>query len=867
MVSEPAHPYHTRLSHRCHHVNWTLPLREAVLAGQPLVGGKAVRLSELMAQGFDVPNGFVVTTDAFVSHIMEAGAGALLDGEYPTPDLLARVSSHPLASELATELKRGFTDLQAGDKHFVAAVRSSAADEDGTSASFAGQHATYYYTRDEDLEVRIVDCWLSAFTLQARSYRRQMGIFSAPRMAVIVQHMIPADVSGVAFTRDPTGEYSDAVVIESCWGLGAALVDGRVSPDAYVVARDDREVRLRRIGVKRTKVVEALLDRSGSRLESVPRHLQHHPTLSDDDATRIADLAMRCEGTFGTAQDVEWAITDGRLYLLQSRPVTRVASIPTLPQGRWIAFKPVLENSDAPFSPLTVDLVRRLLSPAMRFIDGRIYLDFDRIQKWMPFATTEAQLIDALLLRSAGMPTRLSWRRLPLLLAMAIGTYLSAGIFLARTRNVPRRIFDRFRDHCAGLLEDDKLDALATLETLVVPHGIFPPIGLQVLTANVSAVRYFFLTALFERYLDRHAKELSAEDRAALLTGESEMSSREMIEDIAKLADVAAANPVIKELILANRFDELPHQLAVHPEATQFVAALEEFMSRYGHRGTREIEFAAPRWREDPTPLFAMVASALRAGRKPALDPAARRAGAEAALANHMPSRTRRAIVSYMAARIRYYAALRENTRHWHPLAFATVRAKILILERQLMVSGDLKCPDDIFYLQWNEIQGLIDGRLAWRHLEEGIRDRRIRHERRSRRHAPLAFNLDVDEGVPGRIRLVGRCASPGKASGPARIIRDPAADGALSPGDILVAPFTDPSWTPLFLNAAAVVVEMGSYLSHAGTIARELGIPCVVDVGGLLDRVEDGQMLVVDATQGSVLLMEVTAGEEAVLS
>jgi pyruvate,water dikinase len=838
-------------------VNWTLPLRDAAPAGQAVAGGKAVRLAELLAQGFDVPPGFVVTTDAFVAHIMEAGASPLLDGEYPTPELLARVNNQPLNPDLARALRADFAALSRGDPQYVCAVRSSAADEDGTFASFAGQHATYYYTRNDDLETRIVDCWLSAFTLEARTYRRRMGLYGAPRMAVIVQYMVPADVSGVVFTRDPTGQYTDSLIVESCWGLGAALVDGRVSPDSYVLDRTDLALRERRIGSKRAKVAEALLDRTGARLEPVPRHLQRTPTLQTADVTRVAELAMRCEQAFGAAQDVEWAIKDSRLYLLQSRPVTRIATPPPQVKGRWIAFKPVLENSDEPFTPLSVDLFRSLLTPLARFIDGRLYIDFDAVAKWIPNAGDEQVLADALLLRAPGTALEVSWRQLPLLVVLGAISYLTAGVLFARTRRVPRVMFDAFRKRCEALLTNIEIDAQQTLRALLLPKRLFPPIGEQVLAANVSAVRYFFLTGFLTRYLARHAPGLSAEDAAALTSGPADMASRAMVEDIAQLAVVAAASPPVKALILANRFDELPHQLAVHPEAAPFVAELEAFMGRYGHRGTREIELAAPRWREDPTALFAMIANLLGDAPMRRSTAEQRRTAAAAALETHLPNRLRRALVHYVAGRIRYFAALRENTRHWHPLAFATVRAKILSLERQMMVTGELKCADDIFFLHWDEIQDLLQGRLAWRHVDDRVRVRRIRHLRRCRAKPPLAFNLDVEQTPPGQVRLLGRCASPGCVEGKARIIRDPAADGEIKLGDVLVAPYTDPSWTPLFLNASAVVVETGSYLSHAGTIARELGIPCVVDANGLLDTVEEGQLLRVDATAGTIMLLD----------
>jgi pyruvate,water dikinase len=269
------------------------------------------------------------------------------------------------------------------------------------------------------------------------------------------------------------------------------------------------------------------------------------------------------------------------------------------------------------------------------------------------------------------------------------------------------------------------------------------------------------------------------------------------------------------------------------------------------------MELAAPRWREDPTPLFVIIRNLLREGVTDALTDRAeaRHRAAEAALDEALSKGPVRAIVRWLARRIRYYAALRENTRHYTMLAFATIRTKLLALEQQFIESRLLR-PDDIFYLTWDEVCALQSAPPDRAQLQSLIRQRRLRHVRRNRSQAPLTINVDYRAPKRGAGVLAGQCASPGVAEGTVRLVLDPATDGEIKAGEILVAPYTDPAWTPLFLGAAAIVVETGSYLSHAGTIARELGIPCLVDVAGAMTTLRNGQRLCVDATQGKAFLL-----------
>lgn len=849
-------------------MTYTVRLSAAAQLGVEHVGAKAATLAKLSTK-HNVPDGFVIDADAFVAHFVRHGIDLRTGPAANAPDetTLAQLRSTPLAADLASDIGSAFAALPTNDGRApICVVRSSAVGEDGATTSFAGQHATYYYVGREDLEQRIIDCWLSSWSAEARSYRAQFDIDSKIRMAVIVQLMVPAEVAGVTFTRDPTGRQRDSIVVESCWGLGAALVDGRVTPDSYVVRRSDREVVERRIGSKRFKVAEDLLDALDARLQDVPRHLQRVSTLNDRMLGEVVELADACERELGAPQDVEWAYANGSLHLLQSRPITAPAKNAVPPSGRWIAFKPILENFTDSLTPLTVDVVRRVLPPFGQFIDGRYYLDFDRLLRATPLALDDAEMVDLALLKSERIEYRVHWRRLLALAVMVFAAYVGAGMLWVRSRRVPLSSLDDFRARCAAMLADADLDPLETLRALLVGPSPFAPVSQFPFQVNVSSIRYFFLLDALRTLLRRFAPSFDIAQVAPLCAGTQDMLSTRLIDDLRETALVAERTPAIRQLLQSDRLEELPTQLAVHPDAGPFVAALETFIARYGHRGTREVELAAPRWQEDPTPLFVMIRNLLREGfTEPLADQAgARHRAAEAALAAAVSNRAIRGIAHWLARRIRYYATLRENTRHYTMLAFATVRTKLLALEQQLLGAGSLRA-DDIFYLKWDELRSLLAGTIEITYAQRLIRARRLSHARRNRTPPALTINIDYRPPKPTAGVLTGQCASPGIVEGTVRVVLDPATDGEIKTGEILVAPYTDPAWTPLFLGAAAVVVETGSYLSHAGTIARELGIPCLVDVTGVMSALRNGQRICVDATQGKAfLLAEIDTGGDA---
>ncbi len=836
---------------------WVIDLQAADAANRELVGGKAAHLHELLTAGLSVPDAFVVTTEAFHSH-------------FPTPDP-AQVPEPPeLQAPLLHELQRA-VEIHFPEADMPLAVRSSAVAEDTAGASFAGQHDTYYYIDRNSVSQAVRQCWLSLWSAHARSYRADRGRASTERfaMAVVVQRMVQADRAGVCFTTDPTGQFDSAVCIEATWGLGAALVDGRVSPDRLFLSRSGTVLR-QHIGRKRHKVSASMDNPDGSRLEPVPAQQQGVSVLSDEQAEAVLQQSLAAEALFGGPQDVEWAFAGNSLFILQSRPITTlaasdgsVAARPEIyPSGEWILFKPVAENFLEPLTPMSVDLLGQVLPASLgRFIDGRYYLNFRRMAQLLPFKWSNRQLADAILLRGAAPRLKIDWRKAPFAAVAGVIAYLAVGISWHRTARLSRESLGAFAELCRSVEADESYDSRAALFRLAFGRGPFESMGRQALQANISAGRYFLYIGALRSFLARYAPDFPENHINHLCSGEPDMRSRQMIEGIQQLAKVAAEDPQLAAKLNAQAPGGYSELLASLPIEHPFSRALTDFLSTYGHRCVREIELATPRWREDPATVLQMVRNYLQEDLQIATDRHSLHLLARDALRQALPRRWQQRLALYLVRRVRYYVTLREDTRHYHTMAFATVRGKLMNLGLQLVQDERLRVQEDVFFLSWAEADALSRGELDWMDVAGRVRQRRRLNQSLSRQRPPETIHIADMEATSdgtsdeqtGSQELKGHCASPGTAEGPVRIITDPTTAAHLAPGDILVAPYTDPAWTPLFPIAAAVVVEVGSYLSHAGTIAREYQIPCLVDVGDCTSKLRDGQRVRVLADEGRI--------------
>ncbi len=297
------------------------------------VGGKGASLSQLIDAGFTVPDGFCVTADGYRRFAAENGIDAeiasLLQADLSSPAALkeaaqrieALVEAATLPPDLGSEIVAGYEELtrQLGE---YCAVRSSAISEDGSAASFAGLYETYLNVKGaESVLENVRRCYQSLWSERAIQYRTRRGGGPDEAMAVVVMGLVQSETSGIAFTAHPVTGSRDCVVINASWGLGEAIVSGRVTPDMFVITKGSYDLTEREIYPKEL-AIRPHPDGGGTVEEPIAPERANTPSLSDEEAREVARLAERVESHYGSPQDLEWAMNGGTLYLLQSRPIT-----------------------------------------------------------------------------------------------------------------------------------------------------------------------------------------------------------------------------------------------------------------------------------------------------------------------------------------------------------------------------------------------------------------------------------------------------------------------------------------------------------------------------------------------------------------
>ena len=862
-----------------------LGLHEVRAHDAAFAGGKAANLGELLGKGFPVPAGFVVSSSAYVRFLerldMEGelrGMGDAPRSELPQrcASVRARIEATDLPPALSAEILAAHARLTGTrGPDVLCAVRSSATAEDLGAASFAGQHSTYYYVDAPHLLPMIRKCWASLWSPEAVSYRATHGIDGASvHMAVVVQEMIPSDISGVAFTANPVTGVRSELIIESSWGMGAAIVDGRVTPDRYIVEREGLRLRERRISDKRFMVASHLETGRDARLSEVPHAMRRRETLSAEQVQTVAEWSLRSEAHFGKPQDVEWAISQGRFHMLQSRPITVMGreEVGLGVKGKYVLFKPIVENFTDPLTPFSTDMLLMVRPPGLRFIRGWIYVDVEFLRRLLPFAVSDEDLARHAYSFSREPPAlRFSPGKALALLPLGLLAYLVSAVLLARSAALPDDAMDGYRALCLEVDGDPGLGPEAAMRRLLLLPDLLDPIGNMAVMVNAAAVRFAPWMGVLRLLVRRWAGDLRPDAEALLGSGSEGVLSAEMGRGIWALAQEARRSERVREVLLGPAPERALPALKEVPEARPFLDRLDRFLAKNGHRAVKEFELRSVRWEEDPAPVLGMVRNYLSIDAGPEVQ---ERKAAEARdhLFRELRERLdawplerllgfRFRLIHFVAERVRYYFKLRENSRFFHIMGFGVVRKKVLRIEQELMAQGKLKCKDDIFFLRSAEVARMQTGHLAWRDVEDRIRERRIEHIRLCKMGPPKTLGFAPLPPPPpgttlGDAVLSGQCASPGRYEGVARVILDPSIDAQLEPGEVLVAPYTDPAWTPLFLTAGAAVVEIGSYLSHAGTVAREFGMPCVVDVAEATQRIRTGDRIAIDADLGSVRIL-----------
>ena len=732
------------------------------------------------------------------------------------------------------------------------------------------------------------------------AYRREHGLSSMPSApAVILQRMVNAAAAGVAFSADPVSGRRGMAVVSAVYGLGSALVSGESDADTYLIDREHLIVE-RRIAEKLTAHRPSSDQSENVTAVPVADDLVHCPVLTDEQVLAITAMTRQAERHFGRPQDVEWAMEDGIPYLVQSRPITALAQLPD-PDGALNLWdnSNIVESYGGVTTPLTFSFARtayehvyrqfcRMMGVAESVISahdttfrrmiglmhGRIYynlLSWYRILALLPGFTVNRRFMEQMMGVKEGLPDDLlpnasqATRYDRLLDSLRLlGT---CGKLIVNQLSLPSgitRFYRRLNEALAPTLpplEHMLADELATyyrgLERKLLTRWDAPLVN-----DFFAMVFYGLLRSCAERWCNDAAGTLQND----LISGQGGIISAEPASRIQEMAQIAAQDHMLVESLCEETLDNILLRIRINPE---FEVAYREYLERFGDRCLEELKLESATLHDDPMLLLRSIGQLARhwsddnkiAGE----DDLCRRA--EARVRQALSTRPlRRMLFGWVLRNARVRVRDRENLRFERTRLFGRVRRVFLELGKRFVANELLDDPRDIFYLEVNEIIGIVDGTATTVNIRGLVMVRRAEYDHyrempppddRFETHGMLHQGNNFRATTPSVVyedtdqrRGIGCC--PGVVQGRIQVITDPR-HARLEQGAILVAERTDPGWIMLFPAAKGVLVERGSQLSHAAIVAREMRIPAIVSVPGITSWLKDGDLVEFDGSTGLV--------------
>ncbi|AGL00555.1 PEP/pyruvate-binding domain-containing protein [Desulfoscipio gibsoniae] len=790
------------------------------------------------------------------------------------------------------------------------AVRSSAAAEDSALASFAGIHESFLNVHGLDnILTAVKECYASLWSPRAVAYRRKINISdNDTAMAVVIMAMVEARAAGVGFTCDPRSGRQDVLVVSANFGLGESVVTGAVEPDTYyldalpwkaVPGLIERKTG-RKEGVTILKKEWGHTSALGSSLEGRgmspnkewgtqfvhDEQLSRRQVLSDKEIEELGLLLLRVLDALGDGeqhQDVEWVFDGRNFVLVQARPVT------ALPRNTFAAIKDqpdIWSNGNyrdaVPMvqSPLnrrlSIDMIDTIHEASYtrigyqlpqgfrfsKFFNGRLYANIAALQ-WAWYDSMGILPRDVNSFWGGHQPEieikepepyqgDTGMKRLERL--QKSGLLMDEAV-----KNAPET-FSRVLHSVKILIEKD-FGQWQDTEFI----NIYNELGRLVkeyarefrFLSGTGASAVSSLFTVLTQYLGHRA---AMAFNALMVGSDAGITSADHGYRLVELAELARRDNDAAGFFNATVFKPLTWEEQL-PEDSPFKQAFREFLNEFGHRAVYELDIRNPRWQEDPTYLLDVIRSTidtadfgkLRAGQKDKYEQVWRE------IKNNVPVNEHSSIEKWVGE-AQAGAAVREMTKSVVVKAINVYRIMALELGSRFCLRGIIAEQADIFFCTWPELFSVLTGawdgaglkelivrRKALMNKMESISPPDIIFGETPRYTEPVTLNLDSG--------LQGVAVAAGKASGAACLINHPAEGTELQPGDVLVAPSTDPAWTPLFLKACAVVMETGGFMSHGAIVAREYGIPAVVNIPGIMKVIKDGQKITVDGDEGRVFV------------
>ena len=861
--------------------SYVLDFQEIDQTQVAVVGGKGANLGELSRiGGIHVPAGFCVTTDAFRRIMADAPA---IDEQL---DRLSRLGpdDREAIRTLSAEIRRTFEgtaipdDLVAASTRSLArlgeraayAVRSSATAEDLPTASFAGQQDTYLNVVGlAAILLHVSRCWASLFTERAVTYRLRNGFdHRKVLMAVVAQQMVFPEAAGILFTADPVTFNRKVVSVEASFGLGEALVSGRVNADVYRV-RDD-EIVAKEVATKQLAIYASP---AGGTLElAIEPERWERAALTDAQVVQLAQLGRQIEAHFGHPQDIEWCLVDEEFQFVQSRPITTLFPIPTAGDQEnhvYVSVGHAQMMTDA-MKPLGLAFWQLTTPRPMYVAGGRLFVD---VASDLASPASRAGLLEVM---GRGDP----------LIGDALQSILERGDFIpsfsdegpgvapadgaqAPIETDPSIVTDligRNQESITALKRDIRTKSGSPLFDFILAdiqelkRILFDPQSHQVFMSAMEAT--WWLNEQLEAWLgEKNAADTLTQSVPHNVTSEMGLA-------LLDVADVIRPHPEVVTFLQHVEDEGFLDELAELAGGREVRNAIQAFLDKYGMRCVGEIDITRQRWSERPTTIVPLILGNIKNFAPGAGERRFEQGRQEAweteqellARLRDLPDGERKADeTKRMIDRVRTFIGYREYPKYGMVSRYFVYKQALLDEAEHLVQAHVLREKEDIFYLTFQELHGVVRANKV---------DDQLIHQRKDAFRSYQALTpprvLTSDgEVITGAYRrddlpagvLVGLPVSVGTIEGRARVILD-MAEADLEAGDILVTVYTDPSWTPAFVAITGLVTEVGGLMTHGAVIAREYGLPAVVGVEQATRLIRDGQRIRVNGTEGYVEIL-----------
>ncbi len=854
------------------------------------VGGKAINLAQMTKDGFRVPPAFAVTVHAYDSFITDTGLreriGAVLSGmdfdderslSAGTEDIRSMISSESMPQSIQDEISELMGEH--GDSYY--AVRSSAVAEDLPEASFAGQQDTFLFIKPEDVPRMAILCWASYWNERAVKYRHDVGIdHLSTGMAVVVQRMVSSDTSGVMFTMNPV-DGSEDVVIESTWGLGESIASGVITPDRFVLGRDGT---VKNSNIRHKEKGYFLVD-GANRLTDIDPSKADVPSSDDKVLKDVLDLGLRLEEHFKAPQDVEWAVEDGVLYVLQSRNITTLAN----PEGHddvlWTRGYGDEYWADAT-TPMFFEVMGKMLTKyvnhegakmmgykdltsgeLIKLHKSRAYFNahtLERVFSYYPKFVRSKELLNYFPLkdqeRISQYPAHMSkaiWSQIRVL-------FLDHDGFMLFTDRAYKKWAKGFMEVCRDfdatdltkLTDGELVDLYRAVETASIKHYRLIRYGM---------VSHSIATNLMvKNWLIKWIDDKDGAYYAGLISGLENNKTVETNIGFSEMAKTVRNDPSLKE-----RIDSMSSEDFVQWLEGQDIPLREQFdgfIGTYGHRSnTREMYY--PRWAEnkpyviDVVRLLSQSDSDLRL-----LEQDRRRE--RSVMEKEVRGKIRRSgvtgvfkcpVYGIVLRLAQKYLTFRENQRFYLDHILYRERLALLEMGRRLAERGVIPEMEDVFFMFETEAFDIFTSGSIEPFRE--IESRKAEFFKYTNVLPPkfVRNGVDFDDtiAIDSSNSIYGTASSPGVVTGRIRVVESIEGLSEIEDGDILVTSNTDPGWTAAFSRLGGLITETGGILSHGAVISREYRIPAVTAVMGATKLFRTGQTVTVDGNDGIIYLEE----------